>query len=208
MDVYSFAPSSSSNPESPINVVFRRKEEYIRRLKGLLRTLGTNNSRLDQFSTEIFQDTVEQIVRAIQSGRYQEQGKLDSFFMGIARNLAKAYYRKWNLQCNSISDTTSGDDRLFVSLSDDTELDKVYDVVTNSSHPTLKCHLQASIKKVLNPSEQRILNSFYFEGLQTPEIASHYGLSSSNVKTTLCRARKKLHQLLSPKRDQLFGFIA
>ena len=49
--------------------------------------------------------------------------------------------------------------------------------------------------------DRRLVELCYFDGLPREEIARIVGISTVNVRVKLCRLRKELHTLLSPKID-------
>ncbi|QLE00441.1 RNA polymerase sigma factor [Galbibacter sp. BG1] len=74
-------------------------------------------------------------------------------------------------------------------------IDEVDDALEILDKKEKKIILNKAIQK-LHPEEQTIISLYYFEDLAIKEIATVIGISESNIKIKLFRARKQLFALL------------
>ena len=57
-------------------------------------------------------------------------------------------------------------------------------------------NLTRAKKEELTTRQQEMLQMYYYEGLNMTQIAVRLGVNKSTVSRTLCRARRRLHNIL------------
>lgn len=139
---------------------------------------GTDNIIPFEDKEEIFSDTF--FILWKNRNRLNIKVSLNSYLAGITRNLIKEKYRKLQVSYN----ITDFENDTFDSINmceKDREL--IWDV--EQKIKGLKC------------IDIEIVNLFYYSGISIKDIANRLNISELNVKTRLCRIRKKIKKELN-----------
>ncbi|KOH45783.1 RNA polymerase sigma factor [Sunxiuqinia dokdonensis] len=138
---------------------------------------------------ELAQDT---FVKAFQSiGTYRGSSKFSTWLYRIAYNGAITQLRKRKVELYSLDEQR---------LSDQDELD-----IANRLTEIDQEALAGSLKKAmatLPADDQVLITLFYYEDQRVEDIAQITGLSESNVKVKIHRARKKMYSFLKENLEE------
>ena len=102
-----------------------------------------------------------------------------SWLLTVVRNTFLSQARKWWRQAELSEHLHDDGEELLEKIIKDEEYRALYHALS-----------------LLPPLQNEMITLFYFENLSMREIAKVVKKSESNVKTTLCRARMKLKELL------------
>ncbi len=106
---------------------------------------------------------------------------MEAYLAGIARNLVKEKFKKSKITYN---------------IDDYENVANYYDNIEIFSEEREKIEKLETSYKILNETEIKILNLYYFSYKTLKDIAKQLKLSEANVKTKLFRIRKKLKKYL------------
>jgi len=138
-------------------------------------------------SVAITEEDIEEILSDVfvamwkNSERLPDTTLVKPYLAGIAKNRIKNQYRKTELN-NSLEDYEE-------YLADTTSLEKM------TEEREQEQVIQTALKE-MKPEEQQIFSLFYYSAKSVREIAQSLEISTSKVKTTLHRMRKKLKRNL------------
>lgn len=153
-------------------------EELINRYKNKVYTYIYFNVRDQHLAEDLFQDTFVKVIKSLQEGKYQENGKLLPWIMRIAHNLIIDYYRR-----GSQLNTCSNDDfevDLFNSPKY-SELTVEQEIISNQ--------VTRDIRRLIDelpPDQKEIILLRHYLGLSFKEIAEQTNIS---INTALGRMR-------------------
>ncbi|MGQ7868523.1 RNA polymerase sigma factor [Sunxiuqinia sp. sy24] len=138
---------------------------------------------------ELAQDT---FVKAFQSlGTYKEKSKFSTWLYRITYNGAITILRKRKVELHSLDEQ---------QLSDQDEMS-----INSRLHEIDKEELAESLKKALGTlpqDDQVLITLFYYEEQRVEDIVHITGLSESNVKVKIHRARKKMYGYLKENLEE------
>ena len=143
--------------------------------------LRVTKSRED--AEEVAQDAFIKVYDALNS--FKGDSKFTTWFFRIVYNLALTKIRKKSLFTGSV------DDDHFMEQPDNS----AFDGLTKFKEKEKKKYLDEAIGS-LDDSDQLLVTLYYMDDQPVEEIASITGLTESNVKVRMFRARKKLHDHL------------
>jgi len=143
--------------------------------------LRITKSRED--AEEVAQDAFIKLYQALAD--FKGDSKFTTWFFRVVYNLALTKIRKKSLFTGSV------DDEGFTEYADDSAFDGMAKFNDNEK----KRYLGEAIS-TLDESDQLLITLYYMNDQPVDDIADITGLSESNVKVRLFRARKKLHDHL------------
>lgn len=132
---------------------------------------------------EIIQDAFVKAYQAIDT--LKDKGKYSTWLYKIVYNVALSRCRKMKVQKDSIEEVES-----------EMSIDQVYTQLNKIEKDDQKKFIQMSLDQ-LDESENIILTLFYLNENSVEEISNITGISKSNIKIKLHRARKKLYLKLT-----------
>jgi len=159
-------------------------ETLIKRHKDKVYTYIFLMVKNEHLANDIFQDTFIKVIKSLESGKYQENGKFISWVIRIAHNLVIDYFRK-EKQMKTLSNDEYETD-LFNS-------DKFSDK-TIEEH-IIKSQVRNDVRKLVDflPEEQKeVVLLRHYVGLSFKEIAEQTNVS---INTALGRMRYALINL-------------
>jgi RNA polymerase sigma-70 factor (ECF subfamily) len=144
---------------------------------------------------ELAQDT---FVKAFQSlGTYRGSSKFSTWLYRIAYNGAISQLRKRKLEVYSLDEQR---------LTDQDELD-INSRLTEIDQEALAANLKKAME-TLPEDDQVLITLFYYEDQRMEDIAQITGLTESNVKVKIHRARKKMYGYLKENlEDAVFNML-
>ena len=162
-------------------------EALVERHKTRIFTFIISKVRNQDLAEDIFQDTFFKVIKSLQKGKYNEEGKFLPWVMRIAHNLVIDHFRKTKRM--PIAGKPKFDDDGF----------DIFDVLSNgektSEYVMMEGELYTQLKKMIDqlPDEQKeVLIMRHYEELTFKEIAEKTGVS---INTALGRMRYSLINL-------------
>ena len=144
---------------------------------------------------ELAQDTFVKAYRSL--GSYKGGSKFSTWLYRIAYNAAISIMRKRRLEVHSLDEQR---------ISDQDEM-KVQQQMGQIKKEELSNYLQKAMES-LPADDQVLVTLFYYEEQSMDEIANITGLTESNVKVKIHRARKKMHILLKDLlQEEVYSFL-
>lgn len=138
----------------------------------------------EHLAHDIFQETFIKVVRSLQSGRYQENGKFISWVVRIAHNLIIDHFRKEKQMKTCSNDEYEMDIFNSSKFSDKTvEEDIIYDQIMSDVR---------ALVEYLPDEQKEVIVLRHFMGLSFKEIADQTNVS---INTALGRMRYALINL-------------
>ena len=151
-------------------------DEYSPYVKKVIDNMAGNNLSFED-KEEILTDTFF----VLWKNRNNKINYLDSYIAGIAKNLVKEKFKKFNITYN-IEDYENN-----IGYIDKLEM---------FSEEREKLNNLEIGYKALTEMELKLISMFYYSGKSIKEIAKELKLSETNVKTKLFRIRRKLKKYL------------
>lgn len=162
-------------------------EALVERHKTRIFTFIISKVRNQDLAEDIFQDTFFKVIKSLQKGKYNEEGKFLPWVMRIAHNLVIDHFRK--IKRMPIAGKPKFDDDGF----------DIFDILSNgektSEYVMIEGELYTQLKKMIDqlPDEQKeVLIMRHYEELTFKEIAEKTGVS---INTALGRMRYSLINL-------------
>lgn len=162
-------------------------EALVERHKTRIFTFIISKVRNQDLAEDIFQDTFFKVIKSLQKGKYNEEGKFLPWVMRIAHNLVIDHFRK--IKRMPIAGKPKFDDDGF----------DIFDILSNgektSEYVIMEGELYTQLKKMIDqlPDEQKeVLIMRHYEELTFKEIAEKTGVS---INTALGRMRYSLINL-------------
>lgn len=162
-------------------------EALVERHKTRIFTFIISKVRNQDLAEDIFQDTFFKVIKSLQKGKYNEEGKFLPWVMRIAHNLVIDHFRK--IKRMPIAGKPKFDDDGF----------DIFDILSNgektSEYVMMEGELYTQLKKMIDqlPDEQKeVLIMRHYEELTFKEIAEKTGVS---INTALGRMRYSLINL-------------
>ena len=163
-------------------------ETLIKRHKDRIYTFIISKVRNQALAEDIFQDAFFKVIKSLQKGKYNEEGKFLPWVMRIAHNLVIDHFRKTK-RMPTTSNIKSYDDDFF----------DIFDFIScedlNSELTIMEVEQHEQLRKIVQelPEEQRqVLVMRHYEELSFKEIAEKTGVS---INTSLGRMRYALINL-------------
>ena len=159
-------------------------EALVERHKTRIFTFIISKVRNQDLAEDIFQDTFFKVIKSLQKGKYNEEGKFLPWVMRIAHNLVIDHFRKIK--------------RMPIAGKPKFDKDR-FDILSNgektSEYAMMEGELYTQLKKMIDqlPNEQKeVLIMRHYEELTFKEIAEKTGVS---INTALGRMRYSLINL-------------
>lgn len=144
---------------------------------------------------ELAQDTFVKAFRSLSS--YKGTSKFSTWLYRIAYNTAISAMRKRKFELLSLDEQR---------ISDQDEM-KIQQQIGQIRKEELSSYLQKAIES-LPADDQVLVTLFYYEEQSIDEIVQITGLTESNVKVKIHRARKKMHILLKDLlQEEVYSFL-
>ena len=161
-------------------------ETLVKRHKESIYTFIISKVRNQELAEDIFQDVFFKVIKSLQKGKYNEEGKFLPWVMRIAHNLVIDHFRKAK-RMPILGKLKSDDDFDIFDIISNGEQTSEYTMMEGEQHEQLKKMVQEL------PEEQRqVLIMRHYEELSFKEIAEKTGVS---INTALGRMRYALINL-------------
>ena len=161
-------------------------ETLVKRHKERIYTFIISKVRNQELAEDIFQDVFFKVIKSLQKGKYNEEGKFLPWVMRIAHNLVIDHFRKAK-RMPILGKLKSDDDFDIFDIISNGEQTSEYTIMEGEQHEQLKKMVQEL------PEEQRqVLIMRHYEELSFKEIAEKTGVS---INTALGRMRYALINL-------------
>lgn len=151
--------------------------------KQMVFTVALRIVRNREDAEEIAQDVFVKAYQSLES--FKGDAKFSTWLYRIAYNTAISKTRRKKLETSPIEP----------SIVENYSLDETIENLDRLD-PGEQKSILAKLFDTLNPDESTLITLYYFEQVQTEEIANITGLSQSNVKVKLHRIRQKMHNTL------------
>ena len=162
-------------------------ETLVKRHKDRIYSFIISKVRNQALADDIFQDAFFKVIKSLQKGKYNEEGKFLPWVMRIAHNLVIDHFRKAK--------------RIPITVKPKSEYDDfdIFDIISsgekNSEHTIMEGEQHEQLRKMVQelPLEQRqVLVMRHYEELSFKEISEKTGVS---INTALGRMRYALINL-------------
>ena len=162
-------------------------ETLVKRHKDRIYSFIISKVRNQALADDIFQDAFFKVIKSLQKGKYNEEGKFLPWVMRIAHNLVIDHFRKAK--------------RIPITVKSKSEYDDfdIFDIISsgekNSEHTMMEEEQHEQLRKMVQelPLEQRqVLVMRHYEELSFKEISEKTGVS---INTALGRMRYALINL-------------
>ena len=161
-------------------------ETLVKRHKDRIYTFIISKVRNQALAEDIFQDAFFKVIKSLQKGKYNEEGKFLPWVMRIAHNLVIDHFRKAR-RMPIVGKLKSDDDFDIFDVISNGEQTSEYNMMEGEQHEQLRKMVQEL------PEEQRqVLVMRHYEELSFKEIAEKTGVS---INTALGRMRYALINL-------------
>ena len=161
-------------------------ETLVKRHKDRIYTFIISKVRNQALAEDIFQDVFFKVIKSLQKGKYNEEGKFLPWVMRIAHNLVIDHFRKAK-RMPIVGKLKLDDDFDIFDIISNGEQTSEYTMMEGEQHEQLKKMVQEL------PEEQRqVLVMRHYEELSFKEIAEKTGVS---INTALGRMRYALINL-------------
>ncbi|MBR3003431.1 MAG: sigma-70 family RNA polymerase sigma factor [Clostridia bacterium] len=171
--------------EKTIEQYFYKKELDI---KQILKDYNSYISTIIKNSTNVSQEDEEEIISDVFFIIWKNKDKLDKkrnlspYIAGITKKVIYKRYSKYQKQIQIACDAEEEQ----MEYTSDFNVEKLIEEKEFNQY----------ILNNLDKQEAEIFNKYYFEDKSIKQITKETGLTKSNVKTKLCRIRKKVKDLL------------
>lgn len=144
---------------------------------------------------ELAQDSFVKAYRSLSS--YKQKSKFSTWLYSITYNGCITMLRKRKMEIRSLDEQ---------HLTEQDEI-RIYDQLQEINKAELEKYLQEALSK-LPELDQVLVTLYYYEDQKVEEICQITGLSESNVKVKIHRARKKMYELLSSYfREEIYSLF-
>ena len=151
--------------------------------KHMVFTVALRIVRTREDAEEIAQDA---FIKAFQSlDKFKQESKFSTWIYKIAYNAAISKTRRKKIETAPIE----------VNVVENYTLDEIFENLDRLEENEQKSII-SRLFEALNPDESTLITLYYYQQVQTEEIADITGLSQSNVKVKLHRIRQKMHNEL------------
>ncbi len=167
----------------------------VKKYQDMIYGLSLKMLRNAEDAEELAQDTFVKAFRSLSS--YKGTSKFSTWLYRIAYNAAISAMRKRKFELLSLDEQR---------ISDQEEM-KIQQQFGQIRKEELSSYLQKAIES-LPADDQVLVTLFYYEEQSIEEIVQITGLTESNVKVKIHRARKKMHILLKDLLQQeVYSFL-
>lgn len=155
----------------------------VEKYQKLVYTLALKLLKKPEDAEEIAQDTFIKAYQKLDS--YEGKSKFSTWLYSITYNACISELRKRRIEFKSLDDTR---------ISDQDEL-KMHDYYREVKKEDQEKYLNLALEK-LPEDDQVLVTLYYYENQSMDEISTITGLTVSNIKVKIHRARKKMYELL------------
>jgi RNA polymerase sigma-70 factor, ECF subfamily len=166
---------------------FLTREHFHKYFSAVMRVKLRSRLHSREAIEDVQQETFVRFFKALQDKKIKEPNRLGSYVVSICKNVLKEHYR----------DDEYDDDR-FVSMDKDNAPElpaPTLDLVKMLSDKQAKEKLHKALAQ-LPDREQRVLHAVVFEERDKDEVCREFGISRSNLRLILHRAKEKFKSLL------------
>ena len=151
--------------------------------KHMVFTVALRIVRNREDAEEISQDV---FIKAFQSlEKFKQESKFSTWLYKITYNTSISKTRKRKIETAPLE----------VNVVENYSLDEIFENLNKLEQEEQKSIVK-SLFETLNPDESTLITLYYYQSVQTEEIAKITNLSQSNVKVKLHRIRQKMHNAL------------
>ena len=155
----------------------------VEKYQKLVYTLALKLLKKPEDAEEMAQDTFIKAFQKIDS--YEAKSKFSTWLYSITYNACISELRKRRIEFKSLDDTR---------ISDHDEM-KMHDYYREVKKEDQEKYLNLALEK-LPEDDQVLVTLYYYESQSMDEISTITGLTVSNIKVKIHRARKKMHEIL------------
>jgi RNA polymerase sigma factor (sigma-70 family) len=155
----------------------------VEKYQKLVYTLALKLLKKPEDAEEIAQDTFIKAYQKLDS--YEGKSKFSTWLYSITYNACISELRKRRIEFKSLDDTR---------ISDQDEL-KMHDYYREVKKEDQEKYLNLALEK-LPEDDQVLVTLYYYESQSMDEISVITGLTVSNIKVKIHRARKKMYEFL------------
>ncbi|HZL08472.1 MAG TPA: RNA polymerase sigma factor [Prolixibacteraceae bacterium] len=155
----------------------------VERYQKLVYTLALKLLKKPEDAEELAQDTFVKAYQKIDS--YEGKSKFSTWLYSITYNACISELRKRRVEFSSLEDQR---------FSDQDEM-KMYDYFSETKKEDQEKYLNLALAK-LPEDDQVLVTLYYYENQSMDEISMITGLTVSNIKVRVHRARKKMYAVL------------
>ena len=155
----------------------------VEKYRKLVYTLALKLLKRPEDAEELAQDTFIKAFQKIDT--YEGKSKFSTWLYSITYNACISELRKRRIQFSSLDDQR---------ISDQDEM-KMNDYYRETKKEDQEKYLNLALSK-LPEDDQVLVTLYYYESQSMDEISEITGLTVSNIKVKIHRARKKMHDLL------------
>ncbi|MFY9151461.1 MAG: RNA polymerase sigma factor [Prolixibacteraceae bacterium] len=167
----------------------------VEKYRNMVYSLALKLMKRPEEAEEMAQDTFIKAYRKIDS--YEGKSKFSTWLYSITYNGCISELRKRRIGFASI------DDRV---MSDQDEM-KMYDYYRETKKEDQEKYLNLALSK-LPEDDQVLVTLYYYEGQSMDDISLITGLTVSNIKVKIHRARKRMYALLHEMlRDEVYSLL-
>jgi len=155
----------------------------VERYQNLVYSLALKLLKKTEEAEEMAQDT---FVKAYQKlDTYEGKSKFSTWLYSITYNACISELRKRRIQFSSLEDQR---------ISDQDEM-RMHDYFSETKKEDQEKYLNLALEK-LPEDDQVLVTLYYYENQSMDEISTITGLTVSNIKVKIHRARKKMYEIL------------
>jgi len=167
----------------------------IEKYQNLVYTLALKLLKKPEDAEEMAQDTFVKAFQKIDT--YEGKSKFSTWLYSITYNACISELRKRRIEFSSI------DDR---QISDTDEM-KMHDYYRETKKEDQEKYLNLALSK-LPEDDQVLVTLYYYENQSMDEISTITGLTVSNIKVKIHRARKRMYSLLHEMlKEEIYSLI-
>lgn len=155
----------------------------VEKYQKLVYTLALKLLKRPEDAEELAQDTFVKAYQKIDT--YEGKSKFSTWLYSIAYNACISELRKRRIEFKSLEDQR---------FSDQDEM-KMHDYYRETKKEDQEKYLNLALSK-LPEDDQVLVTLYYYDGQSMDEISTITGLTVSNIKVKIHRARKKMYELL------------
>ncbi|WP_423128151.1 RNA polymerase sigma factor [Gaoshiqia sp. Z1-71] len=167
----------------------------VEKYQDLVYGLALKMLRNAEDAEELAQDSFVKAYRSLNS--YRQKSKFSTWLYSITYNGCITLLRKRKVEVRSL-------DEQYLSEKDEI---KIHEQLSEINKAELEKCLNEALS-MLPEQDQVLITLYYYEEQKVEEISQITGLSESNVKVKIHRARKKMYELLSSSfKEEIFSIL-
>lgn len=167
----------------------------VEKYQDLIYGLALKMLRNAEDAEELAQDSFVKAYRSLNS--YRQKSKFSTWLYSITYNGCITLLRKRKVEVRSL-------DEQYLSEKDEI---KIHEQLSEINKAELEKCLNEALS-MLPEQDQVLITLYYYEEQKVEEISQITGLSESNVKVKIHRARKKMYELLSSSfKEEIYSIL-